>query len=171
MEDRGDSARVFLALWPGAAARLRLVAWRQRWAWPPAAQVVADGRLHLTLHFLGDVPRAGLPALVAALHVPAPPFELLLDQALVWPQGVAVLQPSAPDPALATLQAALADALRAAGIAPESRRFRPHVTLARQAQGARPPADEGPLRWPVRGYALMQSDPALPGAYRVLANY
>ncbi|MES2153412.1 MAG: 2'-5' RNA ligase family protein [Pseudomonadota bacterium] len=51
-------ARLFLALWPGAAVRAQLGERRDDWRWPRAASPVADGRLHLTLHFLGEVERA-----------------------------------------------------------------------------------------------------------------
>ena len=44
-----------------------------------------------------------------------------------------------PDPALVELQAEQERRLRRIGLAPETRKFTPHVTLAR-LRGARPPA-------------------------------
>jgi len=46
--------------------------------------------------------------------------------------------------------------------------LRPHVTLARKARGAVAPAQPFELRWPVRGYALMQS---AAGRYTPIARY
>jgi 2'-5' RNA ligase len=159
--------RLFLALWPGAAVRRELAARRDRIDWRRGAAPVADARLHLTLHFLGDVDAAAVPGLRAALWVPVPRFELVLDQAAVWPGGLAVLQPSQPPAPLAALHAALAAALLAAGLPVESRRFRPHVTLAQRAAGAEPTAP-APLRWPVDGYVLVHSQRAPPARYERL---
>jgi 2'-5' RNA ligase len=159
--------RLFLALWPGAAVRRALAVRRDRIAWPHGAAPVADGRLHLTLHFLGDVDATTVPGLRAALDVPVPRFELVLDRAVAWPGGLAVLQASRAPAPLAALHGALAAALRAAGLPVESREFRPHVTLARRAVGAELAAP-APLCWPVDGYALVRSHIAPPASYELL---
>ena len=57
-----DVARLFLALWPPPAVREAIAGWRGAWWWPPAARLVQDERLHLTLHFIGAVPASRLPA-------------------------------------------------------------------------------------------------------------
>jgi 2'-5' RNA ligase len=54
----------------------------------------------------------------------------------------------------------------------EARSFRPHVTLARHAQGSAPPAaPTSPLRWPARGYALVESRGGAIAGYHVLQRY
>jgi 2'-5' RNA ligase len=150
--------RLFLALWPDAAVRRALAARRDRFVWPAGAAPVADARLHLTLHFIGDVPATRVPGLRAALRVAAPPFDLELDRAEVWAGGLVVLRPSAVPAPLAELRASLAAALLAAALPVERRPFRPHVTLARRAAGVAWPALR-PLRWAVNGYALVRSQP------------
>ena len=95
----------------------------------PAAKRVRAERLHLTLHFLGDVPRERLPALGEALSVP----------------------------------------LRAVPI--EARVFSPHVTIARHAGTTVRPATGPRLRWPVNGYALVESRPQPRGGYQILQTY
>ena len=161
--------RLFIALWPTPAVRAALCARRNEIVWPSAAAVVSDERLHLTLHFIGDVPRTLLQHLLPALQVPCPGSELELGGALHWPRGLVVLPAaSIPEP-LRALHAALAGALSGLGLPVEQRAFRPHVTLARRAAGAVLPAPAVPLRWRCAGYALVHSDPV--DGYRVLARY
>ncbi len=151
-------ARLFLALWPDRATRHAVAAWRDRWTWPPGAAVVPDDRLHLTLHFIGAVPRTRLPAVQTAVQVPVKPFEIEFGRAAQWPRGLALLEPLVTPPALAALHAALAERLRSLALPVEDRPFRPHVTLARKAAGARPPPEPLALRWAAAGYALVESD-------------
>jgi len=164
-----DSARLFLALWPDEPALDAIAAWQAAFGWPPAASPTARAALHVTLHFLGDVPRARLPELALALRGPVEPFELVLDAAAVWHGGIAVLEPTAPPPALAALHARLGEALRALGLRTEERPYRPHVTLARHAQGARVPAPAGaPPSWRATSFALVES---AGGRYATLAAF
>jgi 2'-5' RNA ligase len=152
------SARLFLALWPDEPALDAIVAWQAAFGWPPAARPSVGAALHVTLHFLGDVPRARLPELALALRGPVEPFDLVLDAATVWPGGIAVLEPTAPPPGLAALHARLGDGLRALGLPTEQRPYRPHVTLARQASGARvPAAPAAPPAWRATSFALVES--------------
>ena len=162
--------RLFLALWPDAAQRTALMRLQGLWAWPPAARPVAAGRLHLTLHFLGDVPDRTLPRLLDALAtVRAAHGRVQLDRLRVWPAGLAVAEGQA-DAALAGLQRRLGEALGAVGLPVETRPWKPHVTLARGAAGARAPvlaeavgwsADRFVLVWshPARGYLVLQEWP------------
>lgn len=162
------TARLFIGLWPTPAALEAVQAQRERWTWPPGARVVAPDKLHLTLHFLGDVAVARVPELIAALDEPAPAFTLRLDAAKVWRQGVAVLAPSAPPEALVALHDRLGATLRRLALPVEARRFRPHLTLARDARGATPPASPEPIDWPVSAVRLVQS---VGGRYEVLAQW
>jgi RNA 2',3'-cyclic 3'-phosphodiesterase len=163
--------RLFLALWPGPSVRRALAAASDAWRWPATAARVAPERMHLTLHFLGDVPRDRVPTLARGLCVPCARFELRFGQPAVWPPGTALLLPDAAPAALLALHAALQVALAALGMATERRAFRPHVTLARHAASAVTPRVVASLRWPVRGYALMCSLRDAPGGYRVLMRY
>jgi 2'-5' RNA ligase len=151
------SARLFLALYPPPAVRARIAAWRSRWAWPPGTALPAADGLHLTLHFIGPVPRERLPELAAQLALPAPRFSVALGHAEIWPRGLAVCCPNALPPALLELHRQLADALRAVSLPVEARSFRPHLTLARKAATARAPAEPLAIRWSVQGYTLMES--------------
>jgi 2'-5' RNA ligase len=163
-----DTARLFIALWPSPPVQRALVAEQRRWRWPPGARPTARDKLHLTLHFIGAVPAERVPAIAAGLSAPRLPFALMLDAAEVWPNGCAVLAAGTTPPPLATLHARLAESLRQLRLPVESRTFRPHVTLARGARGAQPPEPPVPLRWPVRGYVLVQS---ANGRYAPVAVY
>ncbi|HOW48477.1 MAG TPA: RNA 2',3'-cyclic phosphodiesterase [Rubrivivax sp.] len=162
------SQRLFLALWPGARVRAALARRRDRFSWPTGAAPVPDERLHLTLHFIGEVAAARVPALADALRAPAPRFELVLDSVAVWRGGLAVLRPSTLPDELLALHAALGAALHAAGLPVETRPFRPHVTLARRAAGAAHAGAAPPVHWPVAGYALVRSHLGMQPAYEPL---
>lgn len=135
------------------------------------AQPVPVERLHLTLHFLGEVPLHRLLELKPALRVAWRSFDLLLGRAELWPHGVAVLRPVAPPAPLLQLHASIGEALQGLALPFEARAFRPHVTLARHAHGATPPAQDHALRWRVRSYALVESLPQPAASYRVLQRY
>lgn len=160
--------RLFFALWPDDALRERLAAEQAAWGWSSRAACVPPERLHLTLHFLGEVAE---PA-AAALRERLPPLsggcELCLDRPALWPHGIAVLEAAAVPAALGALHGELAERLQALGLRTERRAFRPHVTLARHAQESRLPAEFEPIRWPVAGYALVHSCSGPPLRYELL---
>lgn len=163
------TARLFIGLWPDDTVRDALCAQRREWTWPGRQAPVAREKLHMTLHFLGSVPRERLPVLVRGLDVPFEPFELMLDHAELWRGGIAVARPLAVPARLLRLH----ERLRAALDALQQRTARdelvPHVTLARKARRAVPPTVVEPIRWPVDGFALIESQP--PGPYRVVGDY
>jgi 2'-5' RNA ligase len=158
----GDpSLRLFLALWPDDAARETLAAAQRAWTWPAGAALVPREKLHLTLHFLGPVPATRFAALQPLFGTRGEPFLLTAEGARhhVWPGGIAVLELAAPS-ALQRLHAALADVLRAQGFGVEDRAYRPHVTFARKAWGARPPETPPPFAWRCDGsWSLVRSSP------------
>jgi RNA 2',3'-cyclic 3'-phosphodiesterase len=152
--------RLFTALWPGEAVAARMAQWQGAWRWPSRAALIKAERLHLTLHFLGDVPAARLPELTDGLQVPFEPFTLAFGTAEVWPNGVAVLLPDGLPAALAKLHGRLGDAVRQLGLSTEHRPYRPHVTIARRAWGATHAAVPAALRWRLDGgYVLVRSLP------------
>ena len=165
------SARLFLALWPTPAVRAGLLAWRDVFEWPEGASPVAADELHLTLHFIGAVPRAALDELLPMFAVPMPAFELRFGRPELWHGGLAVLRPHAVPDALLQLHAALRGVLEGAALRTETRPFRPHVTLARRAHGARVGAPAPPVRWRVHGHALVESRPGPAGRYGVVQRY
>lgn len=152
--------RLFFALWPEADTREALAGIIQPLKPRLAARWVRPQNLHITLAFLGDVEAERLDAVDAAAdHIQAPRFELSLDTMEYWrrPQ-ILCLSPSVPAPALGQLAADLASQLRTAGFALETRPYRAHLTLARNARGL--PVDaqlEQPVRWQATAFVRVES--------------
>ncbi|HEY0061757.1 MAG TPA: RNA 2',3'-cyclic phosphodiesterase [Telluria sp.] len=162
------NARLFLALWPDPAIRAQLAQARDRWTWPRSATPVRTERLHLTLHFIGDVAQERVADVAAALEVKSPVFDLRFGRNVLWPHGVAVLEPEHAPPTLHALHDTLGAALRALSLPLDARAYKPHVTLARRAGTALPGMDESSILWSVDRYALVQSQA---GKYQVLREY
>lgn len=166
-----STARLFIALWPDEATRGELARRRDAWTWPRSATAVKTERLHVTLHFLGDIEHSRIPALADALAVPFSPFSLSFARPELWPHGIAVLEPDAVPLQLMHLHARLAKALEGESIARDARPYRPHVTLARRAGAAAVPSPEAPVSWPITGYRLMESSIGPNGGYTTLRAY
>jgi 2'-5' RNA ligase len=165
-----SEARLFLALVPDEETTRAIVAWQRRCTWPEDARVYRREDLHMTLHFLGGLPRAAVGDLVPQLDVPAPRLQLDLSLTHVetWPlAGVAVLAPSTVPEELHTLHAALATAAHQAELTLDPRPYQPHVTVARTRMAAPGVQVDGPLSWCSEGYALMESN----HGYRVIHRY
>jgi len=149
------------------------VGWRlgQLVAEPPrGVRPVRPDRLHLTLHFLGDVAKPTQATLAAALALVArEPFTIAMSGTGVFPPRgrPTVLWAGVADSApLAALHAAIGTAVESSGIRIERRPYVPHVTLARltpavpRAWTRRFLADTAALRIedvPVTGFTLYHS--------------
>ena len=164
--------RLFFAIWPNDAIRASLAEWRDRWTWPRDATPVADDKLHITLHFMGEVPEDRLSDLMSSAEVPFSQFEVRIDQSVLWHHGIAVLEPSDVPIGLTGLHAQLGSNLEAAGFALEQRPYRPHVTMARRAARAIPPnTPPPPLPWHVNQFCLMRSHTGHNAGYEVLKRW
>lgn len=122
--------------------------------------------LHLTLAFLGALPRERIDAAkrVGDSLAGMPSFTLKLDCLGAFARsGVLWAGPSEIPAGLSDLQARLGEALAAEGFSLDEGAYRPHVTLLRRA---RPPCVfpvPAPLDWRVSGFALFESRPAASG--------
>ena len=167
------SQRLFVALWPDAGVRARL-------AEIGAAVPLGGGRpvppqnLHVTLAFLGESDAARRACIEQALSgAGAPEFELRFGvlrhrrrSAMVW------LEAQTVPPALDGLVRALDAALAGCGFAPETRPFRAHVTLARNARRIDLRSAQIDVAWRVRDFCLVTSNPAPTGSiYTVLRRW
>lgn len=145
--------RLFVALRPPPAIRDALADIMDG---VPAARWQDDEQLHLTLRFVGEVERPQAEDLAAALgqvYAPAPTVRLAgvgsfgargrVDT--LW----AGLSPAAP---LAHLHAKVEQACVRAGLPPERRAYRPHITVARlpRSAGGAPEVE----RWQARHAGL-----------------
>ena len=120
--------------------------------WSPAEN------LHITLRFAGDIDEPRADDLDSALaEVRGGPLELRLEGVGAFGRGHkthAVWAGVAEDPALRHLAKACESAARRAGLAPDTRVWRPHVTLAY----LRRPEPEHVAAW-IQDHSLLKSPP------------
>lgn len=123
---------------------------------------------HLTLAFIGDIPRERVVDLITAGdRIPAAAFVLKMDRIATWRHNRIVWAGAREVPeALADLVARLNVVLVEAGFPVEQRKFAAHVTLLRNAR-ADLASDEidPPIDWQVGGFALVESDRREDGAH------
>ena len=105
-----------------------------------------DGKLHLTLKFLGEIPSARVESLSRATEratVSLTPFKMIIEGAGAFPQSgpakVLWLGVRDVEGGLTKLHTRLEDECGKEGFARDERPFHPHLTLARlhEPQGAR----------------------------------
>lgn len=114
--------------------------------------------LHVTLRFFGEVRQdvaRDLDAELATIDVP--PFEIVLEGAGSFGDGRdihAIWAGVEESPMLRRLADACETAARRAGLKPEKRRYRPHVTLAYLKQ-----ADPAEVAGWIQGHNLLKSPP------------
>ena len=131
--------------------------------------------LHLTLAFIGGVPRLRIPELldVGAAVTPRA-FELSLDVLGEWMRKHIVWAgPGDVPAALLALASELHERLVAAGFGLEERPFVPHVTLLRNAACATQRSSlEQAVKWRADGFVLVESKLLASGArYEVLGRW
>lgn len=165
------SQRLFLALWPDAAVQSQLAAHAQQWSWPAGCAPYQPQDWHVTLHFIGRVDASQVTELTARAAVPFQPFNLVLDKPALWPHGLAVLCPGEFPKHLWSLFDRLGHVLRGLDLTVETRPYRPHLTLARRAQGAMAPSTLAPVKWLVQSYALAVSTGDSDTRYQIQRTY
>lgn len=163
-------ARLFFALWPDGAASKALARLAAAVAPLAGGKPVPEGRMHLTLAFLGEVAPERV-AVARQVGVAGVPVELALDRLGAFRGAkVAWAGPAQPAPALLELQARLASELRRRGFALESRPFHAHVTLVRGIERPVPVAPVAPIAWTAGAVALVQTQPGT-GRYATLQEW
>ena len=158
--------RLFLALTPPPAVTDALLDLQEG---IPGARWVDADNFHITLRFIGEVDRHTADDVEAALeHLSFAPFALDLSGVGHFEgkgRAKAVWADVTPSPALDELQYRTEMACRRAGLPAETRKFVPHVTLARLNSGSGHIGDwlaqhgtfaAGP--WPARHFAMFESD-------------
>jgi 2'-5' RNA ligase len=158
--DAASPLRLFFALWPDQAARKALARLALEVARDGHGNAPRESNLHLTLVFLGDVPRDRLNSLVAlGEHVASrsQPFPLALQRIGGTSYRIAWIAPEKIAEPLHALQAALAQALAAEDFPRERRMFRPHVTLARECTRSTHHGSIPPIGWRVERLSLVAS--------------
>jgi RNA 2',3'-cyclic 3'-phosphodiesterase len=153
------SDRLFFALWPDESLQQVLARRLPELVVGVRGKPQRPDQWHVTLEFLGRVPAERQPALWAAADsVQCEPCEVVFDRLDHWrrPQ-VYCLAASATREPLARLVIELRAALMVQGFTPETRDFRPHVTLARKVHAAPVGPLAEPLCWAADRFALVRS--------------
>lgn len=134
---RGVMQRLFVAIRPPDAMRDRLL---MLMGGVSGARWQTDDQLHLTLRFIGEVDRhtaRDVDAALGGVHHPAFAIQVaglgLFDRRGVPDTLWAGIAPAEP---LHALHNKVDRALARVGIAPDSRAFHPHITLARLGRNA-----------------------------------
>jgi 2'-5' RNA ligase len=167
--------RLFFALWPDQDMRTRLFRLGGELLGDRRGRRIPPENLHLTLAFLGDVNaehQGCLEREAAALQTPS--FTLMLEQAGFWPRKQLLWAGGVPPAELLELVRALNQGLANCGLETETRPFRAHLTLARNARSPhlRPDRAITPLAWHVREFALVAAQTLPTGArYEVLRSW
>ena len=162
--------RLFVAVETPEAVREALRAWiHPLEAAYPRARWVRTDNLHVTLKFIGDAPAQQLDAMRAALRTVRHPqaIEIRFRGAGFFPneRRPRVLWAGVEaGPELESLAQAIDRALEPAGVARETREFRPHLTVARFPEK---PDAGGVAR--IRGTLAAASAPELGSAH--VANF
>lgn len=135
-----------------------------------SARLEPSDKFHITLKFYGDVPESRLPDLKEALRAAASrhePFSLNLDYSGYFPPSGAprvfwmgVTSPDGGKRLQALRRDVEANSVRA-GFGAETKKFHPHITLARFKSGKgefqRLAIQANALRWDVSWVALVES--------------
>ena len=169
-----DTARLFFALWPAPEVQRALGDIADRAQRECGGRAAPSRNIHLTLVFLGDLPRdraAVLETLASAMKVSR--FAMSVDRLEYWRHNRILWagMEACPEP-LQTLVARMQESLSGAGFRCDQRPYVPHITLLRNARRA--PADDRcrPIEWPVNDFALMESAPRERGrVYQVLRSW
>lgn len=124
--------RLFVGLELPPSARIRLAAFR---GGIPGARWVEPENFHITLRFIGEVDESQATDIDDALMaLRAPSFFVELEGAGIFGQGRkarSLWVGVARNPALLHLRDKVESTLVRIGLAPDARKFSPHVTLAR----------------------------------------
>lgn len=154
MTDSAGSVRAFVAVELTEAVKRTLSSWQDQIrqqlgatgpSEPSWLKWVAPASLHLTLKFLGNVPRARIEVIceqLATCAAGAPPLRLRLGEpgAFPHPRRARVLWAGVEGDVdtLCCLHAEVERRLDRLGYPAEGKAFRPHLTLARLREDARP---------------------------------
>jgi len=163
--------RFFFAFVPDRPQRDAVATWRETCDFGPAARPVPADNFHVTLYFLGEIAPEAIEGLrSAAAAVPFAAGHVELREPEVWAHGVAVLRAD-PSREVLELRARLETATAPFAQAPETRPWKPHLTVARRASmnasnftPAFPPLGG----WEVRRFGLFESRA---GRYSEIASF
>ena len=174
MSDEPKTRRLFFALWPDDASREQLARATRKATRASGGRPIPVSNLHSTLAFLGAVPEARVRIVAAAAaEVRQSAFRLVFDRLEHWPKPAVLCATCSKAPAAAPgLAVELWKLLAHLGFAPDSKPYRPHVTVARKVVKPHALGEMHAVEWLIEEFALVESVTAPEGArYTVLERW
>lgn len=165
--------RLFFALWPEPQIQKDVAEGLRRLP-SISGRPVPSQNYHVTLAFLGDVEEERLPCICEqAASVEFTPFSLVLDQLGQFRRsGILWLGCSSLPESVLQLYQDLSLALVPCGYQPETRAFRPHITLYRRYRARLSDFEFRPIAWAVNDFRLILSEPEATGVrYQSIATF
>lgn len=158
--------RLFFALWPDQPLQATLKGRLPDLVSGLGGRPQRSDQWHVTLEFLGEVPDGRQPAVHrAAARVQAKSCTVTFDRLDYWPRPqVYCLATSQVPVEIDELLHGLRAALTEEGFEPDTRAYRPHVTLARKVHAAHHSQLDPPIVWPAERFALVRSVNAAAGS-------
>ena len=169
-----NTQRLFFSLWPDDRVRRQISAATQDAVAAADGRVISPDNYHITLAFLGGVPRDQVAALIAAARtVRFPAFSLELDGMGNLARSLVVLSNADCCPVqLVKLVDDLWAVLEPFGLVPDSRAFKPHVSLVRSVSAGSGSQLPEPIIWPADEFVLISSETLSTGsAYTLLEHF
>lgn len=131
-----NNKRLFFALWPDDRLRDRMRDFISPVAKLVEGRAIDRGNWHITLAYIGEFPQQRIDDLHEVKQsIAVEPFRLRFDRLEFWarPRIAALVAPTVPKE-LEELVEKLKGRILAAGVEPEQRAYRPHVTVVRNAR-------------------------------------
>lgn len=173
-EAKPRGQRVFFALWPDEATRQTIDQFTRDAVAECGGRPIAPENFHMTLRFIGNADAPKIARLrKAAERVRTEALQFKLDRLGYWAEPAVFWLGcrKAPDPLL-RLVVNLNTELGSEGFLVETRPFRPHVTLARNARHAPDAELMEPVEWVSESFVLVASETDAEGAnYKVLEEW
>ncbi len=148
--------RLFFALWPDRATRKQLQAIGQQIT-EPGVRIVKPANLHVTLSFLGNVTATDEKRLRDFCDdIDSESFSLTFDRMTCWPKPRILCLLAEPVAGVLDLLDQINARVEMAGIALETRPYRPHITLARKVMNNLSVPFEK-VTWSAQDFCLVES--------------
>jgi len=151
--------RLFFALVPESSVAERIAAATRAAVTASRGRPVPRENLHLTVAFLGNLDADRAARARQAEIARLAPFDLTFGKLGYWRRGrILWLEPVSVPAALTRLAGSLWSSLAELGFERESRPFRPHMTLARDAEAVASEIEA--VSWRVGALSLVESVPS-----------
>lgn len=155
--------RLFFALWPDDNTRIKLAQRRIEVVRLSGGRPLMPASLHMTLVYIGEVSDVRIRDVNAIGDgIDHAEFDYPVDTAACFKEaGISWLGAATPPLGLFSLQMQLRVAVNTRqnndGFAIDKRRFRPHITVARDIEHAFDTSAIEPVMWRVRNFSLVNS--------------